>query len=385
MKWKKTLAPLFILGLGFLGMKAIALSGEEEASSVAVDTRPTVRITTLKPIEFQVTIESFGEVQPLESTRLSAQVSGEIVDWNPKFIAGGIVNRGEVLFRIERDSYEAALLQAEANLASAQAALIEEKALAQVAKIEAKSIPPERVTDLYLRKPQILSAESAVKSAQAQLRIAQRDLNNTEIIAPYDALIVSRTIGKGDFVSAGTQTAILNNIETAEITFPVARFDQDFLPSNLVDIPVTISMLNRDNNTIIRHGKLNRDTGIIDAATRMSHLVVRINDPYGLKSDEPILKYGSYVQISFPGITLQDVYKVPQELITQRQLWLLDDSDNLVPKKINVVREQGTDFLLSGDIEHNARAVVTLPEYPQAGMPVKVIASDDDLVATHPN
>eukprot|EP00581_Thalassiosira_minuscula_P037650 CAMPEP_0184456798 /NCGR_PEP_ID=MMETSP0740-20130409/28016_1 /TAXON_ID=385413 /ORGANISM="Thalassiosira miniscula, Strain CCMP1093" /LENGTH=51 /DNA_ID=CAMNT_0026829027 /DNA_START=18 /DNA_END=169 /DNA_ORIENTATION=+ len=50
---------------------------------------------------------------------LSAQVSGEVVSWNPKFVAGGLVKRGEVLFSVEKDTYEAALWQAEAELSQA--------------------------------------------------------------------------------------------------------------------------------------------------------------------------------------------------------------------------------------------------------------------------
>ena len=121
---------------------------------------------------------------------MAAQVSGEVQSWNPKFVSGGLIRRGEVLFSIEPDAYEAALLLAEANLASAQAQLIQEQAQADVAAKEAKTMPNARVTDLYLRKPQVMSAQAGVKSAEAQLKIAKRDLENCQVKAPYDALVV---------------------------------------------------------------------------------------------------------------------------------------------------------------------------------------------------
>ena len=55
------------------------------------DTRPTVSVEQLSTIEHQVTLTSFGEVKPLETTRLAAQVSGEVISWHPNFVAGGIV------------------------------------------------------------------------------------------------------------------------------------------------------------------------------------------------------------------------------------------------------------------------------------------------------
>ena len=140
MKLLRVILPIAIIVLGIGAMKTVTALGDTTEENESVDTRPTVQITQLKPESFAINIEAFGELAPLESTRLAAQVSGEVVEWNPKFVAGGIVKRGEMLFSIEKDAYTAALLQAESALANAQAALIEEKALANVAEREAAKI-----------------------------------------------------------------------------------------------------------------------------------------------------------------------------------------------------------------------------------------------------
>lgn len=384
MKLLRVILPIAIIVLGIGAMKTVTALGDTTEENESVDTRPTVQITQLKPESFAINIEAFGELAPLESTRLAAQVSGEVVEWNPKFVAGGIVKRGEMLFSIEKDAYTAALLQAESALANAQAALIEEKALANVAEREAATLPNSRVTDLYLRKPQILSAEAAVKAAQAQMKIAKRDLANTEVVAPYDALIVSRSIGKGDFLTVGTTAATLYNVEVGEVTFPLARFDQAFLPETVNGIEATVSLLNGTTDEIKRSATIVRDSGIYDSATRMTHLVARINDPYGLTTGQPVLRFGAYTKVAFTGKTIDNVYRIPQELITRRQLWILDDADKLVAKPVEVVREVGSEFLIRVDITANDRIVMTLPEYPQNGMAVKVIEGADKLVAKQP-
>ena len=267
-------------------------------------------------------------------------------------------------------------------VASAEAQLIQEQAQADVAAREAKTMPNARVTDLYLRKPQVMSAKAALKSAQAQLKIAKRDLENCKVKAPYDALVVSRGISTGDYVTQGTPVAVINNIEYAEVTFPVAGFDRVFLADNTIGSEIAIEVDDIQGATV--KGTIHRDTGVIDNNTRMSYFVARIEDPYAINSSKPIIKFGSYSTIAFEGKTLSDVYRIPQELITNRLLWTLDDEDRLTSQKVTVVREENGDFLIQGDFNAN-KVVMSLPEYPQNGMPVKVIETTTDLVTASAN
>ncbi|WP_375279122.1 efflux RND transporter periplasmic adaptor subunit [Alteromonas australica] len=380
MKLMKFVLPAGILVAGYLVMKGIEVSAADVEADAPIDTRPTVTVLSLTPETIAVTLSSYGEVSPLESTNLAAQVAGEVESWNPNFVAGGIVRRGDVLFSIEKDAYEAALLLAEANLSSAKAQLIQEEAQAEVARLEAKTMPDARVTDLYLRKPQVMSAQAAVKSAEAQLKIAARDLDNCEVRAPYDALIVSRDISKGDYVTQGMKTAVINNVEFAEVTFPVAGFDRQFVGADIIGSSATLE-LDAPLKTHIT-ATIHRDTGIIDSTTRMTHFVARIDDPYALNGDKTVVKFGSYGTVVFKGKALENVYRIPQTLITSRKIWTLDEDNNLVAQPVEVIREDGTDFLIRGNF--NAKSVVmSLPEYPQEGMPVKVIASNDQLLVSH--
>ena len=288
---------------------------------------------------------------------------------------GGLVLRGDILFTIELDTYEAAVLQAEADLSLSSANLIEEQARAEVAEREAKG---SKVSDLYLRKPQILSAQASVKSAQARLKIAQRDLDNCAVKAPYDALIVSRNLGVGQYVNQGSQVGELYNIESAEVSFPIAGFDKAFLPTDVTQQLATIST--KGYNAIVREGRVTRDLGIIDQATRMSQLVVRIEDPYSLKSSLPPLKFGSYVEVSFAGKTLNQIYRLPQQLVNNRIIWVLDENQEMQPQRVEILREEGAYFLIGEGLKNQDILIMTLPEYPQKGMKVKIAEPKQDLI-----
>jgi hypothetical protein len=53
----------------------------------------------------------------------------------------------------------------------------------------------------------------------------------------------------------------------------------------------------------------------------------------------------------------------------------------MVSKPVNVVREEGVNFYIDQGIAENDRMVMTLPEYPQNGMAVKIVGEASPLVA----
>ncbi|NOU51225.1 efflux RND transporter periplasmic adaptor subunit [Pseudoalteromonas sp. JBTF-M23] len=371
LKWILPLAVLMVGVVGAVGINAIAADPQAKEP---IDSRPVVEVESISALDHQVMINSYGEVKPFEQTQLSVQVSGEVTYWHPSFIAGGIVARGDVLMRIEKDNYEAALLQAQAELSRAKAALIEEQALADVAEDEARRFPSKKHTDLFLRKPQLMSARASVKSAEAALKRAQRDLDNCEVVAPYDALVVSRNIGLGQFVGVGTSVAQLNNIESAEVIIPIAGFDSAFLPKIVAGTKANVTQSGLNGFT--REAVIDRDLGVVDTQTRMVNLVVRIDDPYGLKSDQPAVKFGAFVQVNFAGKTLNRIYRLPQDLVNNQTVWLLNDDNKLEPRKVQVIREEGEFFFVNVGLNDNERIVTTVPEYPQKGMAVKVAGAD---------
>lgn len=370
------LLPFVLLGGAYGGYAAIDATSPEPEESSPLKLPPTVTVFPVQSSDHQVVITSHGELQPVEVTRLSAQVSGEVVSWHPNFVAGGVVKRGEVLFSIEKDNYQAAVLQAEAQLATAKASLIEEKARAEVAKRQARSLPAKQVTDLYLRKPQLLSAQAQVKSAQAELKRAKRDLANCRVVAPYDALVVARDIGVGQFISAGAPVATLNNIEAAEIHIPIAGFDSAFLPQNYEGIEADI--IERGIVTTKRKGRIARDLGVVDSSTRMLSMVVRVEDPYALKSDQTPMKFGSYVEVKFAGKELKHIYRLPQEIVNNRQVWIVNSEGELEPRTVNVLRAEKEFMLINQGLADNEQLVLTVPEYPQKGMRVTIASTSEN-------
>ena len=376
--WLKTLLPIAIIGVSaglFAGVNAAA---HKEPEKNEVDTRPLVAVEPVHADTYPVSIKAYGTLEPIESTSLAASVSGEVTSWNPEFIEGGLLRRGEILFAIDPAPYEAPVKLAEANLMSAQSNLIEQTALAEIAEDEARRHPEKKYTDLFLRKPQVMSAEASVKSAEAALRIAQRDLSLCNVKAPFDALVVAKNVGQGQYVATGNPVATLYNVESARVLVPVPGFEVGFLPERLQGAGVQVSMpvTGASRAATIRH-----DLGVIDESTRMAHLMIELKDPYAMNKDMVALKYGAYVEVSFAGRTLEQVYRLPQSAVRQQQVWVVNASSELESRKVDIVREEPGYYYIGEGLAEGDRLVMTLPEYPQEGMPVKVegeVDSEDE-------
>ena len=110
---------------------------EEKAE---VDNTPIVAVEPITVAPMTLEISSYGVVKPKYETELVAQVSGQIVELSEAFVRGGFVKKGQLLARIDPNDYDAALIDAQANMASARSALQQEVAQGKVAEREWKQI-----------------------------------------------------------------------------------------------------------------------------------------------------------------------------------------------------------------------------------------------------
>ena len=161
---KQIIIPIGILlaGIGLMaGLSSMKKPPEEKPE---VDTTPIVAVENISVAPLTLEVTSYGLVQPKYETELVAQVSGQIVELSDTFLRGGQVKKGQLLARIDPSDYEAALIDAEASMASARSALETERAQGQVAEQEWKRITDTSPTELSLRKPQLAQELARVKA-----------------------------------------------------------------------------------------------------------------------------------------------------------------------------------------------------------------------------
>jgi membrane fusion protein, multidrug efflux system len=373
----RILVPMFVV-LGTLGTYFWAKESVSQPVVVKpVDTLKKVDIHSLKSEEHQVTLKLHGFVQPQETTWLSSEVSGSITYIDENLIKGGMVNKGDLLVSIDKRAYQAKVLNAKAEVMFAEAELIEEQALADVAQSETVHHPQKSYTDLFLRKPQLLSAKAKLISAQADLRQAQINLEKCDIRAPIDGLVISRDIGLGQVILANTRLAQLDSTRIAEIVAAVPNFERQFLSPELSGKSATVYSYDGQAHD----GVVARELGTIDKNTSSTHLVIQLPSPYETDSTTKQFKFGDFVTVNLNSMTLSNVYKVPQHLVNENKVWLVDQEGTLQSTAVNVVRKEGEFYYIKDGLDDGDRLVMSLPEYPVDGLAVQVVSENTMLAS----
>jgi RND family efflux transporter MFP subunit len=378
---KQIIIPIVILIAGFLIFFLFSSMKKPPEDKAVVDNTPMVAVEAISLAPMTLLVDSYGVVKPKYETELVAQVGGEVVELSEKFVRGGFVQQGQLLARVDPSDYQAALIEAQATMASAQASLEQERAQGQVAEQEWQRITDAAPTALSLRKPQLAQEVARVKSAQAFILRAKRNLERTEIRAPYDAMIDSRNVGLGSFVGTGSMIGKLLGTAIAEVRLPVADNQLEFLIAQGQNASVNLTGIFAGRETLWA-AKIVRSEGVIDSKSRMSYLVAEIFDPYALRDNnqKTPLRFGAYVKAKILGEAIAQAASVPRYLVENSRVALLDSESRLHYSAVKIIRQDGQNVIISGGLADGDQLIVSALDYPVDGMKLALITDQADKV-----
>jgi HlyD family secretion protein len=194
----------------------VALGGAWWWRTAADKEAPVYRLAKVEKGPITATVSASGTLNPVTSVQVGTQVSGQIkelfVDFNSP------VKQGQLIARIDPETFQIRVTQAQADLEAARAA----NGRAQVAMLNAKrDLDRSRElveknfaspADLDAKQAQYDLAVADVKSSQAVLRqreaalaSARVDLTRTEIRAPVNGVVIKRSVDVGQTVAASLQ------------------------------------------------------------------------------------------------------------------------------------------------------------------------------------
>ncbi len=372
-------SPLLILIVFIVAAQVLISSKEAPEQKAEVAQVPVIDVITVQQQTVSLNLPSYGIVNPKYKTQLVTEVQGRLLTISPKFVAGGVVKKGDELAVIEPSDYEADLMQAQASLAQAKAALEEEEARGAVAKNDWKGYNSGTPPALGLRVPQLKKEQANVKYYEASLARAQRNLERTVIRAPFDGIIKIRNVDLGQYVSLGTNLGELYDTRVAEIRLPLANNDLAYLES--VDHPDTEVTLGASlaGKTVTWKGNIIRSEGVIDQENRMVYLVAEIKDPYlrENRADGQLpLKYGSFVTAVIKGRTVDGIVKLPSYIVRNGSVAVVSPDNTLEIRDVNVVRTDLENVFIKDSLVDGERISLTNLNHMTNGQLVKVLGEE---------
>lgn len=256
-----------VLGLGYMALLVGCQSQTPQQGG-----QTDYPLLTLKPEDRQLSVKYSAVIEGKQDVEIRPQVSGTITKVCVE--EGARVRKGQVLFVIDQVPYQAALKQAEASVATAEA----NEATAKLTLEGKESLYQDKViSDFELRtaRNNYRSAQAALMQAQAELINARNNLSYTEVKSPVDgyagmtsyrigALVSSSMTDPLIRVSDNSQMYVYFSMSEKQVLSLTAQYGS--LDSTLLSFPPIQLELN-DGSVYQHTGKIDVISGLIDKTT----------------------------------------------------------------------------------------------------------------------
>ena len=369
----RILVPVAILSLAVMTFAWLMANRPEPQTRKPPPTVQAVDAIRLKSTNYQVIIPSFGAVTPRTKSTLKPEVSGRVMSIANDFRAGGFFETGDVLLTIDPRDYETAVVVARATLAQRQGALELEKAQHEQAKENWKLLGDGTDPNpLTLREPQLAEAMANVESATARLAEAKRNLEKTEITAPYPGRVQSTLVDVGQYVSPGNTLAEIFAVDYVEVRLPLNNDGIDFLklPEDFrgdpLDRPASgpkvVLKGDYGSRKVSWEGRIVRADGQVDLQSRQLFVVAQVDDPYARSGpDNPPLRVGNYLAAEIYGSLLDNVFVIPRSAVRDGKEVLIIDGENALRRRPISILWKTKDHVVVTDNLRDGEILCTTP------------------------
>lgn len=342
---------------------------------------PQVGVQVTDASSYRAQVVGYGETKPRYELAFASEVSGRVEWLSNTFDAGSTIKQGELLARLDATAYEQAVAQAKSDVATANQALLEEQRQGEQARSEwARSgLSGEPSSPLVLREPQLASAQAKLDNAKQALVKAQEDLDNTEIRAPFDSVVVSRDIQPGSYLNAGGGVATLYSIDRIEVEIPLSENQWANLPK--FDQQAAWSATITDSTGSVEWlAKVERSYQYVAQETRQRSVVLVVENP--LEQEHPLFP-GTFVTATIEGTEVDNVWQLPASALSQQgEVWTVDEHGLLAKEAAITLFERQQHIYVQPTQSQDAVQVVMRPlSNFKVGMKVQPTTTETSSVA----
>ena len=309
-----------------------------------------VRTVVVDPKPIDDDRQAVGEVKARYESDIGFRISGKVV---ARLVDLGFsVKKGDVLARLDEQEYRNKLKSAEADIAAADAVLIEAQgAEGRLRQLLASGTTTRANYDTAIKN--LRSAEAKLDSAKASRDLAKDQLSYAELVADFDGIITAVGAEAGQVVNAGQMIVRLARPTDKDGVFAIAEAAFKDRPSG--DRPeVMVALLSNPN--IAADGTVREVSPVADPATRTYQVKVTLKDP------PEQMRFGATVVGRLKAATAPVVVLPAAALFDksgQPAVWVFDPAGGSVALKSVVVARYETDRVVVSEGLAKGDIVVT--------------------------
>jgi RND family efflux transporter MFP subunit len=387
-----------VLAGAWVAMDRLAASKKERTPRAFTPLIYTVETKTAERADNRPDIRLYGQVDTGRNVDLRTAVSGDVVEIHPDLVAGLRVAQGTVLLRIDPFAYEGALVEARANLASTRAAIAEidarlasereqlEAADAQLQlgradldralslagsgaltdkEVDARRLilsqreqaSSQRRNNILIAEAQRTQQEANAERLEWKVREAERKLQDTAIVAPFDGIISEESIETGRSVSANEVVASIYDDTALDVKFTLTnaqygRMATDADPLIGRDVKLSWSVGGID---YIWPAIIDRIGARVTAERGGVEVYARI-----VEADNPVqLRPGAFVSLTVPDRIWPQTFRLPETALRDSDHVFLVVDGKLERRDVRLIAWDGENAILDGDLNEGDTVLVT--------------------------
>lgn len=373
---------LVVVALIIGAMRPKRVSGAQPGGTPIVEVVPIARKNV------QIFGEWIGTLDGLVNADVRAQVTGYLLQQG--YQEGSFVKKGALLFQIDPRPFQAALDQAQGQLAQATATLANAKAVQGRTQLDVDRYTPlakeqaasqqdldNSVQNNLAAKATVETDKAQIKTYEAAVETAKINLDFTRLVAPIDGIAGQAQLQVGALVSpASGAVTTVSTLDPVKVFFTVSepeylawrrRFPTD-ATLEAADKQLHLHLILADGSTYSYEGKFYFADRQVNEATGAIRLAALFPNP------DNILRPGGYAKVRAVVRTQNNALLVPQRAVSDLQgsyqVAVVDDQNKVSIRPIEVGDRVGSDWIISKGLKPGERVVAEGVQQVRAGMQV---------------
>mgnify|MGYP005968917687 FL=1 len=357
MDWKMRAAALAAAAcMGAVFLTGCGSTAQQKSSAVSVKAMKVVQQDT------KVSHDYSGQVKSMDAVVIKPKVSGSIVE--KYFKSGQPVTEGQALYKLDDRQYESEVLSARSNVDKALTNLNNSMIdLGRYQKLQASGAIAEQT--LTTQEATVASNRSSYDDAEALLKKAQENLDDTVIRAPISGKLSVDDVAVGTYATAGNTALVsVGSINPIYVQFSIS--ENEYLNFRMGPAP-------EDGNgekpkmptatlTLSNGQKYDESTTNYIADRELSESTGTLTIKAIFDNNDGVLLPGMFARVTVEGQPLKDAILVPQRAVQQvlnKSFVIVVGADNKsVSKMVTLGDQVGSYYVVKSGLTKDDNVVV---------------------------